>query len=159
MIYGFTAFAGFEAAGGFDERLVNYLEDVDLGLRLRLLGWRCRYEPAVARHWGGGSAEALRAPVTTWAERNTLLLCARAFPGRWWAGPVAYRQVAWLVAALRRGHARAFVRGALAAAPVLPAFLRERRALRERAAVAVEVAVSARPWRGPRAGGHPRSGF
>ena len=128
-------------------------------MRLRLGGWRCRYVPAVARHWGGGSAEALRAPVTTWAERNTLLLCARAFPGRWWAGPVAYRQVAWLVAALRRGHARAFVRGALAAAPVLPAFLRERRALRERAAVAVEVAVPARPWRGPRAGGHPRSGF
>jgi len=62
-----TAFA---AAGGFDERFFAYLEDVDLGLRLRLAGWRCRYEPAVARHKGEGSSNALtRAPAAwpTWA--------------------------------------------------------------------------------------------
>jgi len=146
------------AAGGFDERLVAYLEDVDLGLRLRLGGWRCRYVPAVARHWGGGSAGALRAPVTTLVERNTLLLCARAFPLRWWAGPVLYRQVAWLVAAVRRGQAGAFLRGAAAAAPLLGAFVRERRALRRRAVVSIEMAIPRRPWRGRRAGGHPRSG-
>ena len=51
-----------QAAGGFDERLGTYLEDVELGLRLRLAGWRCRWEPrAVARHAGGGSSAALRA--------------------------------------------------------------------------------------------------
>src|SRR4051812_11977025 len=93
------------AAGGFDERLVAYLEDVALGLRLRLGGWRCRYEPAVARHWGRGSAEGLTAPVATWVERNTLLICARAFPWRWCAGPVLYRQVAWLVDAVRARRA------------------------------------------------------
>ena len=38
--------------GGFDERFFLYLEDVDLGLRLRLAGWGCRYEPVVARHAG-----------------------------------------------------------------------------------------------------------
>ena len=44
-------------AGGFDERLGMYLEDVELGLRLRLAGWGCRWEPrAVARHAGGGSS-------------------------------------------------------------------------------------------------------
>ena len=47
--------AAIAAAGGFDERLGTYLEDVELGLRLRLAGWRCRWEPrAVARHAGGG---------------------------------------------------------------------------------------------------------
>ena len=151
--------AAVAAVGGFDERFVAYLEDVDLGLRLRLAGWRCRYEPAIARHWGGGSAAGLDRPVATWVERNTLLLCARAFPARWWAGPVTYRQFAWLVAAARGRRLGAFVRGALAAAPLLPAFVRERRALRERAVVPIEDAVPARPWRGPRAGGHPRAGF
>ena len=53
--------AALQAAGGFDERLGTYLEDVELGLRLRLAGWRCRWEPrAVARHAGGGSSAALR---------------------------------------------------------------------------------------------------
>src|SRR5947207_9649472 len=64
----------FVALGGFDERLGSYLEDVDLGLRLRRAGWGCRYEPAVARHWGGGSAEHLAQPVATLVERNTLLI-------------------------------------------------------------------------------------
>jgi GT2 family glycosyltransferase len=150
--------AAVDAVGGFDERLFAYLEDVDLALRLRLAGWRCRYEPAVARHWGGASSGQLREPVGSWVERNTLLLCARAFPWRW-LGPVAYRQASWLVAAARAGRLRAFLRGAAMALPALPAFLRERRALRAGAVVGIEDAVGARPWRGPRAGGHPRAGF
>jgi GT2 family glycosyltransferase len=150
--------AALEAAGGFDERLVAYLEDVDLGLRLQLGGWCCRYEPAVARHWGQGSAAGLPAAVTTLVERNTLLLCARAFPWRWWAGPVLYRQASWLVAAVRARRARAFLRGAASALPLMPAFVRERRVLRERSAVAIEAAVPRRPLGGPSAGGHPRSG-
>jgi GT2 family glycosyltransferase len=151
--------AALEAVGGFDERLFAYLEDVDLGLRLRLAGWRCRYEPAVARHWGGASSAALRRPVAAWVERNTLLVCARAYPWRWWIGPVAYRQAAWLVAAARGRTLRVFVRGALSAIPLLPAYLRERRSLRAGAVVGIEAAVPQWPWRGPSAGGHPLSGF
>jgi GT2 family glycosyltransferase len=151
--------AALEAVGGFDERLFAYLEDVDLGLRLRLAGWRCRYEPAVARHWGGASSAALRRPVAAWVERNTLLVCARAYPWRWWIGPVACRQAAWVVAAARGGTLRSFLSGALSAIPLLPAYLRERRSLRAGAAVAIEAAVPSRPWRGPSAGGHPRSDF
>ena len=37
--------------GGFDERFFCYFEDVDLGFRLRLRGYRCLYVPdAVVRH-------------------------------------------------------------------------------------------------------------
>ena len=50
-------------AGGFDERLGMYLEDVELGLRLRLAGWSCAWEPrAVARHAGAGSSGGPGAP-------------------------------------------------------------------------------------------------
>ncbi len=145
------------AVGGFDERLFSYLEDVELGLRLRLAGWRCRWEPrAVARHAGGGSSAQLDRPVAGWVERNTLLLVARHFPLRWWP-LVAYRQVAWAWHAAGTGDLEAFLGGARAAAPLLPAMLRERRGLRREAAVTVEEAVPPRPWRGPAAGGHPRS--
>jgi GT2 family glycosyltransferase len=43
----------FLAAGGFDESFFCYLEDVDLGFRLRLRGERCLYVPdAVVHHVG-----------------------------------------------------------------------------------------------------------
>jgi GT2 family glycosyltransferase len=143
------------AAGGFEERFGTYLEDVDLGLRLRLAGWSCRWEPrAVARHAGEGSSAALPHGAGAWVERNTLLLIARAFPARW-LPLVAYRQLAWARAAARARRLREHVTGARMALPLLAPFLRERRALRAAAVVAIEVAVPARPIRGPRAGGHP----
>ena len=48
--------AAFERAGGFDERLHAYGEDVDLGLRLLLAGWSAAPAPgARATHLGGAS--------------------------------------------------------------------------------------------------------
>lgn len=43
----------FLEVGGFDEDFFCYIEDVDLGFRLRLAGYRCLYVPeAVVRHIG-----------------------------------------------------------------------------------------------------------
>jgi GT2 family glycosyltransferase len=128
---------------------------VDLGLRLRLAGWGCRWEPrAVARHAGGGSSAALPHGPGAWVERNTLLLLARTFPPRW-LPLVAYRQLAWARHAAHDGRLREHFAGIRMALPLLPAFLRERRALRASAVMAIEEAVPAWPIRGPRAGGHP----
>jgi GT2 family glycosyltransferase len=143
----------FLDAGGFDERFWTYLEDVDLALRLRLAGWGCRYEPAVARHAGEGSSVRLSKPLHYWVERNTVLLVAKAFPPRWlpW---VAYRQLGWAWHAQRNGRLGAHLRGAAAALPLLPAILRERRVLRGAARMPLDHVVPARPIRGRRAGGH-----
>jgi GT2 family glycosyltransferase len=139
------------AAGGFDERLGTYLEDVELGLRLRLAGWRCRWEPrAVARHAGGGSTAALRHGPGAWVERNTLLLVVRYFRARW-LPLVAYRQLAWVWHAARERRLREHLAGVRMALPLLPAFLRDRAPSH----VAIEAVVPRRPMRGRRAGGHP----
>jgi hypothetical protein len=146
------------AAGGFDERLFSYLEDVDLGLRLRLAGWRCGYEPAVARHARHGSSGQLERSVDAWMARNTLLLVTKAFPPRW-IGPVAYRQASWIAEAAREGRLGEHLRGLAMALPALPATLRERRRLRRTAAMPIEAVVPALPWRGPAAGGHRDSSY
>ncbi len=140
--------------GGFDERYFAYLEDVDLALRLRLAGWRCRYEPAVALHAGEGSSGQLAGGHRFFVARNTLVLVAKAFPARW-LPLVCYRQLAWLWHALREGRLGTHLRGLAAAAPLLPGAWRARRALRAKARVPIEEAIPARPFRGARAGGHP----
>ena len=83
--------------GGFDERYFAYLEDVDLALRLRLAGWRCRYEPAVALHAGEGSSPQLAGGHPDWSTRNTIVLVAKIFPARW-LRLVGYRQLGWACA-------------------------------------------------------------
>jgi len=46
----------FLQVGGFDESFFSYLEDVDLGFRLRLQGFRCLYVPdAVVQHVGSAT--------------------------------------------------------------------------------------------------------
>jgi GT2 family glycosyltransferase len=135
------------SAGGFDERLGMYLEDVELGLRLRLAGWCCRWEPrAVARHAGSGSSGGPGALI----ERNTLLLVARYFRPQW-LPLVAYRQLAWAWHAARGGRLREHASGARMALPLLPRFVSER----TEGQVPIDEVIPRRPIRGPRAGGHP----
>jgi GT2 family glycosyltransferase len=141
------------ALGGFDERYFAYLEDVDLALRIRLSGWRCRYEPAVALHAGGGSSHQLSGGHPFLVQRNTLVLVAKWFPLRW-LPLVGYRQLAWAWHALRERRLQSHLRASAAAAPLVLGALAERRRLRAATALAVEQVIPRRAIRGPGAGGH-----
>ncbi|MGH3517120.1 MAG: glycosyltransferase [Haloechinothrix sp.] len=67
----------FAELGGFDERFFMFYEDVDLGWRLNLRGWRVRYVPtSVAYHRHHGTMDAVDSPdsgrETFLLERNAL---------------------------------------------------------------------------------------
>lgn len=141
-------------AGGFDERYFAYIEDVDLALRLRLAGWRCLYEPVVARHAGEGSSHQLPGAHHYYVERNTLLLVGTFFPVRWMP-LVAYRQASWLRAAARGRYLGPHLRGAAAGLALTWRSRAMRRDARVRARCPIESVVPQMPIRGPGALGHP----
>ena len=73
----------FLEVGGFDPSFFAYFEDVDLGWRLWLLGYRVVYAPdAVVRHIGGatGRRSSEHRRYTLW-ECNTLATIIKNYEG------------------------------------------------------------------------------
>lgn len=63
----------FDQVGGFDSDYFAYVEDVDLGFRLRLEGYRCIYLPeAEVLHVGSGSTGVRSNLATYYGHRNLI---------------------------------------------------------------------------------------
>jgi GT2 family glycosyltransferase len=80
----------FEAAGGFDERYFCYFEDVDLGFRLRLQGFRTLYVPdACVRHVSSALGGYRSDFAVYHGERNMVWTFVKDMPGSlfWWYLP------------------------------------------------------------------------
>ena len=124
----------WEQAGGFDERLFMYLEDVDLAWRLRLLGWEAVFAP-VARLYHHLSATGGGKLASFYVGRNTIWVIAKDMPGdlaRRHFGRIvrAQAQIGWdALRAWRGDAARARLRGQLAGLAGLPRVLGWRRAV------------------------------
>jgi GT2 family glycosyltransferase len=69
--------------GGFDEDYFCYVEDVDLGFRLRLAGYRCLYVPlSVAYHVGSGTTGGQHSDFSTYhGHRNLVWTYVKDMPG------------------------------------------------------------------------------
>jgi GT2 family glycosyltransferase len=71
----------FLQAGGFDEDFFSYFEDVDLGFRLRLQGFKCLYVPdAVVEHVGSASTGKISAFVIYHGHRNLVWAFIKNMP-------------------------------------------------------------------------------
>lgn len=94
----------YDELGGFDERYFMFFEDVDLGWRLNLKGYRYSYEPAsLAFHKHHASMSKLGAYKETYLlERNALFTLYKNLGG----DAIDETLAATLLLAVRRGVAR-----------------------------------------------------
>lgn len=71
------------AVAGFDETYFCYMEDVDLGFRLRLAGYRCLYVPSsVAYHVGSGTTGGQDSEFSMYhGHRNLVWTFFKNMPG------------------------------------------------------------------------------
>lgn len=123
-----------EQIGLLDDDFFFSCEDVDLGWRAQLAGWRCVYAPkAVVYHHlaatGGGATASYH------DGRNLIYLLAKNYPADLWrrhGGKVLraqWRLLREALSAWRGAEARARLRGMLAGLAGLPRMLRKRPAI------------------------------
>jgi GT2 family glycosyltransferase len=106
----------FISCGGLDPDFFAYLDDLDLALRVHLLGYTGLYMPrAIGHHIGSATlGDALHPRVVEYITRNQIYLLIKDYPR-----PVFLRllprigvyQCLWMLFAVRRGGFLAYVRG------------------------------------------------
>lgn len=120
----------FSRLEGFDEGFFAYLEDVDLGLRCRLAGYRHWLQPAArVQHKGHGSAMP-KSRYLALTTRNRMALLIKNLPARLLfrhLGELLYGQVHF---AFSHGNLRALMSSMALLVRDLPSLLRKRRSVR-----------------------------
>ncbi len=129
----------FLAAGGFDESYFCYLEDVDLGFRLRLRGMRCLHVPEAIVHHVGSSTTGRTSEFQIYhSQRNLVWTWVKNMPKplMWLYLPqhllVNLLMIAWFA---RSGRAKAVLRAKFDALRGLRAVLAKRRTVQREASV------------------------
>lgn len=122
-------------AGGFDETFECYYEDVDLGFRMNLAGYRTLYEPgSFCYHLGAGSHGHRSWRRLKNSARNSELVFFSCMPGALLVSCLPAHAAAVLMqAALRvfRGGLLPFIAGKAAFLAMLPQVLRRRRRIQD----------------------------
>ena len=121
----------FEDVGGFDEDFFSYFEDVDLGFRLQLRGYRCLYVPdAVVQHVGSGSLGIRSDFAFYYVHRNMVWTFVKNMPtGMFWRYLPAhlFANLLYVLYYAARGRGRVLWRAKWDALKGLPKVLRQRK--------------------------------
>lgn len=117
--------------GGFDERFFCYIEDVDLGFRLRLLGHRCLYvSRAVVRHVGSATTGPNSDFTVYHGHRNLVWAFVKNMPAAlFWLFllPHILMNLIMILRYVPRGQSGAVLKAKLDAIRSLPAVWHQRR--------------------------------
>jgi len=120
-----------DEVGFFDARFFFNSEDVDLGVRSQLAGWRCWYEPrATVRHHVSASHKEIGTVAIFYWSRNCELLWVKNIPLALWPLLLPPKLLQESLTLLRNlfsfRHTWAFLRGKAAALALIPAVWPER---------------------------------
>lgn len=122
--------AAFNEAGGFDERFFCYVEDIDLGFRLRLAGHRAiQVTEAIVHHVGGASSGGVSDFARYHGIRNSIWCFVQNMPGVLFWGLLLPHVMLWLAygaMAAVRGHSTPFRRAVADAMIGMPLTWRRR---------------------------------
>lgn len=146
----------WEEVGGLDEDFFCYGEDVDLGFRLQLAGYKCIYVPeSVALHCGSAVTGEHSTFSTYHGHRNLVWVYVKNMPAPlfWLMLPLHVAlNLAMVIGCLMRGQGRVVLRAKRDALIGLPRMWRKRSAIQSKRQVGsgrVWKAL-ARGWPGPR---------
>lgn len=132
--------SAFIELGGFDEDYFCYVEDVDLGFRLRLAGYRCLYVPqSVVHHVGSGTTGGQHSDFSIYhGHRNLVWTFVKDMPGIlfWLLLPLhILLNLASIVWFALQGHGRVILRAKHDALWGLPKMWRKRREIQKKRVV------------------------
>ncbi len=131
----------FERVMGFDPDYFSYLEDVDLGFRLRLIGYKCIYLPgAIVKHVGSGSTGSRSDFSVYYGHRNVVWTYFKDMPGVlfWFLLPfhilVNFSQI---IVYIFRGQGKVTLHAKTDALKSLGAILKKRRQVQQTRSVSI----------------------
>jgi GT2 family glycosyltransferase len=122
----------FENAGNFDEAFGSYLEDIDLGLRAAILGYRCLFVPSAEIYHQGHGAGIAKKNYVYLMTRNRLALIAKSIPWKLLfkhSGTLLYGQFYYLLAYKKPLYS---LKGFLSFIISLPHILKQRQRIQQR---------------------------
>jgi len=119
---------------GFDEDFFCYFEDVDLGFRLRLAGYKCLYVPdAVVDHVGSASSGGRRSDFAVYHGHRNLVWCfLKNMPNPLFSALLITHFIQSIFVALvftARGQGRTFFRAKWHAGKKIAQFWKKRQAI------------------------------
>lgn len=121
----------FVKVGGFDDDYFAYLEDVDLGFRLRLLGYKCIFLPdAVVQHVGSGSTGKRSELSVYYGQRNLVWTFYKNMPRiLFWVLLPAHiiANIIMIVLSIYRGQGKITIKAKVDAIKGLPKFNSKRK--------------------------------
>jgi GT2 family glycosyltransferase len=120
--------------GLFDEDFFMYMEDIDLGFRARLAGWRCSYVPsAVVYHKHGGTAGFDTDFSVYYSNRNIIWNVTKNFPKGLLVTAMPWiigRTIGVIPYYALRGQGRVILKSKLDAVAGIPKMIRKRRTVK-----------------------------
>ena len=146
--------AAWDQIGGLDEDFFCYGEDVDLGFRLQLAGYRCLYVPTAVAHHYGSAVTGERSDFSTYhGQRNLVWVYVKNMPAMLFWPLLPYHLIlnaAALLGCTLRGQGRIAFRAKVDAVRGIAGAWRKRSAIQRQRRTPVAriwaLLAGGRPW-------------